>query len=329
MAPMPANLTPEYQKAEQRLRQADTDAEKLSALQEMLRTIPKHKGTDKMQADIKRRISQLRKQASKRPATKGLDLFHVPKNGAGQVVLVGPPNVGKSSLVAATTNGPVKVGDYPYTTALPIPGMWPYEDVHIQLVDTPPMTPEHVPPGLFGTIRQADVIGIVVDVARDALEQAEAALTILSGRGVQPATAPRGELGDQDGSSYPGLIIANRVDLAAAGNVDSLRDLYAGRLEVLPVSAATGEGLGRLGRRLWDLLAVIRVYTKEPGKSADDEKPYTLPIGSTIEDLAREIHRDLPDTMKFARIWGEGRFDGQRVHRSEILHDRDVVEIHQ
>lgn len=326
---MPANLTPEFQKAEQRLREATSDAEKMSALQEMLRAIPKHKGTDKMQADIKRRISQLRKQASRRPAAKGLDLFYVPKNGAGQVVLLGTPNVGKSSLVAATTNAPVKVGDYPYTTALPAPGMWEYQDVQIQLVDTPPATVEHVPPGLFGTIRQADVIGIVVDAAGDALEQAEAALAILSGRGIQPVTAPQSELDDQDGSKYPGLIIANKADLAAAGNVGTLRELYAGRLEVLPVSAATGEGLQRLAQRLWELLAVIRVYTKEPGKSADDDKPYTLPVGATIEDLAREIHRDLPEMMRFARIWGAGRFDGQRAHRTEVLHDKDVVEIHQ
>ena len=326
---MPANLTPEFQKAEQRLRRASTDEEKLAALREMLSTIPKHKGTDKMQGDIKRRISQLRKQAARKPAGKGTDPFHVPKNGAGQIVLIGAPNVGKSSLLAATTNAPVKVGDYPYTTALPMPGMWEYQDVQIQLVDTPPMTPEHVPPGLFGTIRQADVIGIVADASGDALEQADSAMTILAGRDVSPATVPQNERDGEDSSNYPALIIASKADLAAPGNIDTLRELYAGRLEVMPVSAATGEGLERLGRRLWDLLAVIRVYTKEPGKAAEGDRPYTLPIGATIEDLAGEIHRDLPGMMKFARIWGEGRFDGQRAHRNEVLHDKDLVEIHQ
>lgn len=326
---MPANLTPDFQKAEQRLRQAGTDEEKLAALREMLSTIPKHKGTDKMQGDIKRRISQLRKQAARKPAGKGTDPFYVPKNGAGQVALIGAPNVGKSSLLAATTNAPVKVGDYPYTTALPTPGMWEYQDVQIQLVDTPPMTPEHVPPGLFGTIRQADVIGIVADASGEALEQADSALTILACRDVRPVTVPQNELDGEDSSNYPALIIASKADLAAAGNIDTLRELYAGRLEVMPVSAATGEGLERLARRLWELLAVIRVYTKEPGRAADNDRPYTLPVGATIEDLAGEIHRDLPGMMKFARIWGEGRFDGQRAHRSEVLHDKDVVEIHQ
>jgi len=326
---MPANLTPEYEKAEQRFREAATDEEKLVALKEMLSSIPKHKGTEKMQADIKRRISQLRKAAAKKPASKGLDLFHVPKSGAGQVVLAGPPNVGKSSLVAVTTNAPVKVGEYPYTTALPTPGMWAYEDVQIQLVDTPPMTAEHVPPGLMGTIRSADVVAVVVDASADPLEQAEAVLEVFARRNLELLSLPRGHLPAGEVSRQSGLIVANKVDLAPAGNVGALRELYDGRLDVLPVSAATGEGLERLAGRLWELLAVIRVYTKEPGRAADTDRPYTLPVGSTIADLAAEIHRDLPEMMKFARIWGQDRFDGQRAHKAEVLRDKDIVEIHQ
>ncbi len=326
---MPANLTPAYQKAEERYRRATRDEERLAALQEMLSTIPKHKGTDRMQGDIKRRISQLRKQAAKKGAARGLDPFYVPKNGAGQAVLIGPPNVGKSSLLAATTNAAVKVGEYPYTTALPTPGMWAYEDAQIQLVDTPPMTPEHVPPGLFGTIRQADVVAVVVDAAGDALEQAESALSVLDGRDIQLAGVRRNDLSDEGSSRWSGLIVANKADLAEAETLDALSELYAGRLDVMPVSALTGEGLDRLGSRLWELLGVIRVYTKEPGRRADNDQPYTLPVGSTIDDLARAIHRDLPELMKFARIWGAGRFDGQRAHRNEILRDKDVVEIRQ
>ena len=148
---MPANLTPEYERAEQRYREAGDDAERLEALREMLSTIPKHKGTEKMQADLKRRISQLVKAGGKRARARTVDPFHVPRGGAGQIVLLGLPNVGKSMLVATTTDASVKVAEYPYTTALPVPGMWPYQDVQIQVVDTPPVTAEHVPPGLFGT----------------------------------------------------------------------------------------------------------------------------------------------------------------------------------
>ncbi len=325
---MPANLTPEYEKAEQRFRRAATDAERLEALQEMLRTIPKHKGTDRMQGDIKRRISKMRKDVAKKGAGKGFDQFHVPRSGAGQVVLVGPPNTGKSSIVATTTNAPVKVADYPYTTALPMPGMWPYEDVQIQLVDTPPITPEHVPPGLMGTINYADVIAIVVDAAGGLLEQADDVFSILTSRGLELVGVPRNQIDGENHHQRSAVLLANKSDLAPAGNIDALGELYAGRLDVISVSAASGNGLDELGRRLWELLAVIRVYTKEPGKPVDKDRPYILEIGSTINDLAVEIHRDLPEKMKFARIWGEGRFNGQRVHRSEALHDKDVVEIH-
>lgn len=326
---MPANLTPEYEKAERRYREAATDEEKLEGLREMLRAIPKHKGTDRMQGDIKRRISQLRKSAGKKGAARSVDPFHVPKGGAGQVVLVGPPNAGKSALVATCTNAPVKVAEYPYTTALPIPGMWPYEDVQIQLVDTPPMTGEHVPPGLMGTINLADLIAVVADAAADPLEQAEEVLSTLAERGLELATVARSQLDPKNPRRRSAVLLASKADLAPPGNIDALSRLYDGKVEVLPVSAVTGEGLDRLGQRLWELLSVIRVYTKEPGRPLDTDRPYTLPVGATVEDLANEVHRDLPEKMTFARLWGHGRFKGQRTHRSEVLQDKDVVEIHQ
>ena len=169
---MPANLTPDYERAEQRYRAAADDDQRLEALREMFATIPKHKGTEKLQADLKRRISELRKAAHKKKAG-GTDLFHVPRSGAGQVVLVGPPNVGKSLLVGKTTHAPVKVADYPFTTALPVPGMAWHHDVQIELVDTPPVTAEHIPGSLLGTIRAADIIALVVDAAADPLEEAD------------------------------------------------------------------------------------------------------------------------------------------------------------
>jgi len=328
-APMPANLTPEYEKAERRYREATSDDEKLAALRQMLSVIPKHKGTDKMQADLKRRISQLRKVAAKKGPVRTVDPFHVRKTGAGQVVVTGPPNTGKSALLATTTNAPVKVADYPYTTALPVPGMCAYEDVQIQLVDTPPMTPEHVPAGLMGTVRGADVIAIVVDAAGDGMEEADAILGILTERGVGLRSVPRGQIDAEGPHRRSAVLIANKSDAARPGNVEALKELYAARLDVLPVSAATGDGIDRLIRRLWQLLDVVRVYTKQPGKPPDSAQPYILRSKATLADLAHEIHRDLPEKMRFARIWGQGRFDGQRAQRGEILRDKDIVEIHE
>ncbi|MCX6553014.1 MAG: 50S ribosome-binding GTPase, partial [Acidobacteria bacterium] len=123
---MPANLSPEYHRAEERLRGARSPDEKIAALEEMLRVIPKHKGTDHMQADLKGRIAKLRKEIGKKGG-KGGFTFIVPREGAGQVAIAGPPNSGKSSLVRALTRATPAVGSYPFTTREPVPGMMPFE----------------------------------------------------------------------------------------------------------------------------------------------------------------------------------------------------------
>jgi uncharacterized protein len=325
---MPANLTPDYERAEEQYRAAVTDDEQLAALREMLSTIPKHKGTEKLQADLKSRMGHLRRAVQKKPA-KGADPFHVPRSGAGQVVLVGPPNTGKSSLVARTTHAPVKIADYPFTTVLPVPGMAHWQDVQIELVDTPPVTPDHAPGALLGTIRNSNIIAIVADAAADPLEDVEMVTGLLEARGLVLKTVPQSKLDPSDFSTHCGLIAANKADLVDKSTIDTLKELYAGRLEVWPVSATTGQGLEEWIDRLWRLLSMVRVYTKEPGKHTQKGKPFVLPTGSTVEDLAREIHRELPEKMKFARVWGEGRFSGQQVHRTEVLHDGDQVEIHE
>ena len=364
---MATNVSPDYIRAEEKYRSAQNDPDRLAALQEMLSTVPKHKASEKLQADLKTRISVLRKAVANKPAAKAgpVDLFHVPRGGAGQIVLVGAPNSGKSSLVGAVTSAQVKIAPYPYTTVTPLPGMWKWQDVQLQLVDTPPMTADHVPSGLMGTLRAADVLAIVVDASGELLEEAEAVIGILNQRGLEPATVPASALkeaareqldlppladdsaAEEEGgpqppvravgdparaagrrTRVPAVIVAAKADAAAAGNIDTLREIYAGRLEVLPVSATVPAGFEELGAKLWELLSVIRIYTKEPGKPVDKERPYTLPQDSTIDDLCRLIHKDLPEKFKFARIWGEGRFSGQQVHLTEALRDKDTVEVH-
>jgi len=343
---MPANLTPEYEKAEARYRQATTDVERLAALQEMLSAIPKHKGTEKMQADLKRRLSQLRRADQKAAHCKGPDPFHIPKSGAGQVALIGPPNTGKSSLLAATTNANAKVAEFPFTTVVPQPGMFTQDDVQIELVDTPPFTAEHVPTGLIGTIRNADVVCVVVDADDSALEQTEMVLGVLRERGLSLRTVARNTLNAAEAGVRPGLLVLNKAEAGEPEVAATLRELYGcsdglrpwnsseidahkAPLQIVSVSAQTKRGLEVWFHSLWELLAMVRVYSKAPGKAADLHKPFALPAGSTVADLARLIHRDLPETMKFARLWGHSRFEGQQVHKTEVLCDRDIVEIHE
>lgn len=332
---MPANLTPDYQKADQQYRDAVTPAEKLAALEEMLRTLPKHKGTEKMQAELKRKISAARETAvAAKKGGGGKDPFHIPRQGAGQVLLAGAPNVGKSSIVGALTKAPVKIAEFPFSTHEPVPGMAHHEDVPIQLVDTPPVTPEHVPPGFFGAVHNADVVGVVVKLAADSLlEDADFVLGLLRGRKFKLMSRPVLPAPPAAGTEEPmpkrGLVMATACDLpGASDNLTLLRELVDAEVEIVPLSAVSGENLDVLMKRLFELLHVVRVYAKPPGKPPDKSAPFILPIGSTVMDLATHIHKDVAANFKHARVWGDGVFPGQQVHHDHVLHDKDAIEIH-
>lgn len=322
---MPANLTPQYHAAEEAYRRASTVEEKIAALEEMLAVIPKHKGTEKLQADIKRRLSRLRQEGQKKSATARHNPFYVEKQGAGQVVLAGYPNCGKSALTAALTRARTKVADYPFTTTVPLAGMVPYRDIFIQLVDTPPVTPEQVPPGLPGLYRNADALLIMIDASSgDCLEQMEGLLNLLKEKKILASTQREGPT-----PSKRCLLVASKADLPVArDNIPLLAELKPPELELIPVSTVTGENLDVLPERLFQLLDIIRVYSKVPGKEPDLKAPFVLKRGSTVLDLAAAIHKDLAQRFKQARIWGSARFEGQSVPRDYELCDGDIVEIH-
>lgn len=319
---MPANLTPQYYAAEERYKRARTFEEKTDALQEMLSVIPKHKGTEKLQADIKKKLAQLREENlnQKKKAKGGFNPFHVEKQGAGQIVLAGCPNTGKSALVASLTRAKVKVADFPFTTSLPATGMMPYEDVLVQLVDTPPFTAESVPPGLIGTFRNADALLIIIDLSSgECLDQLGTTLSLLSERGIIDDSG-------ENPFAVPYLILGLKTDRPdSQANLGILRELHP-ILEILPFSTSDAD-TSHLRRRIFDLLEVIRVYTKAHGKLPDLERPFVLRQGSTVLNLAYEIHRDFPDRLKSALVWGSARFDGQAVARDYVLHDKDIVEL--
>ncbi len=323
---MPANLTPQYYEAEEAFRRARTKEEKMAALEEMLAVIPKHKGTEKLQADIKRRLAKLREQEEKRVGSRQ-DPFVVERQGAGQVVLMGFPNAGKSSLVAALTRARVAVADYPFSTPLPVPGMMPYEDIHIQLVDTPPVTEDQIPPGLAGTLRNADLIAVVIDASSDeCLDQLTGCIGHLEERRILRDEVPEGV---QAKTWDRLLVVGNKADVEGSEeNLSVIRELLERELPILPVSAATGQNLAELRERIFRGLGIIRVYSKVPGKEPDMTAPFVLPRGATVLDMARAVHRDFPQRLKNARVWGSVRFDGQAVPRDYVLADRDIVELH-
>lgn len=329
---MPANLTPQYREAEERFREAATHEEKLAALREMMALLPKHKGTEKLQADLRRRIAKLEEEAEHgaRGGARRVDPGHVRREGAGQWVLVGPPNAGKSALLAALTHAHPEVAPYPFTTHAPQPGMMPFEDVQVQLVDTPAVAPAHTESYMANLVRNADGVLLVLDPTVDDLGESLAACHGLVERArVWPRTKPL----PPDASPLlvvrPVHVVLSKADLDGDGTFATLaRESVGEELPVFSVSAEHGQGLEELRGRLFADLGRIRIYAKEPGKKGDFARPFVLEAGSTVHGLARAVHKEIAENLRFARIWGHARFEGQQVDRDHVLVDRDVVELH-
>lgn len=334
---MAVNQSPMYNKAEERYRNASSPAEKVAALEEMLRLVPKHKASEKLQAALKQKLSAAREAAASAHKHKSgggqHDAFSVPKQGAGQVVLMGAANVGKSSIVGALTSAKVEIADYPFSTHAAVPGMAHHEDVPIQLVDMPPIMAGHVQPGMMGAFRAADVLLITVDLsAIELIEQYEQCLTLLASHGVRPVSEAILEFDEDESAAVPkrAILAANKLDTPGArDNLDGFRELTGCPLKIVPVSATSGEGLPEMMAAVFELLNVIRVYAKKPGKPVDKSSPFILPVGATIHDLAVHIHKDLAEKLSGARIWGGTVHDGQLVTATHVLTDKNVVELHE
>ncbi len=329
---MTANLTPQYHDAEERFKGATDHAGKLAALREMIALLPKHKGTEKMLAHLRKQLSKLEDEASQ-PAHGGhghrVEVGHVRREGAGQWVLLGPPNAGKSSLLAALTHAHPEVGEYPFTTRAPLPGMMEFEDVQVQLVDTPAVAEGHTEPYLPNLAHEADGVLLVVDVGADGAEASAALLHDLLARArVWPRSRPL----PSDAPSFlqpkPILVLGNKAEGDDGTFAALAREAIGADLPFFAVSAHAGAGLEPLREVLFRELRKIRVYPKEPGKKPDHDHPFVLPAGATIHDLAVHVHKEIAERMKFARIWGHAKFDGQQVDRHHVLADKDVVELH-
>jgi ribosome-interacting GTPase 1 len=340
---MPANLTPEYKAVEAVFRKARDPRERLEHLREMLRVIPKHKGTDHLQGDIKRRIKELSEELErpKKSGARGGPPLVIQPQGAAQIALLGPPNTGKSSLHARLTGSGAQAAPYPFTTQYPEPGMMPYEDIHFQLVDLPAISPEHPVPWLAGTLQTADGCLLVVDLGDPAcVEKIEVLHALMREKRViltdrwEPTGEPAREAAEVDEDPValrlPAMLLANRADLLADVGTElrTFLELTGIRYPAFAVSATTGQSLGEVGSLLFCQLGIVRVYTKVPGRPPDRNRPFTLRRGQTVDDVAWFVHKDVARSLKYARVWGKSGFDGQHVGRDHPLADGDVVELH-
>ena len=316
---MPANLPPTYYKLKHQHEAAKTDEERLSLLEEMLRIIPKHKGSEKVVSDIRHRIAKIKKgptAAGGKATGKRSYSEHIPKQGAGQVVLLGPPNSGKSQMLVNFTNAKPEVSPTPYTTTTPTVGMLPYENIQFQVIDTPSITPDFVLPTVLTLTRNANLPLPVISLASDnLLDDLDIVVALL-------------DEADREIPENGTLIVANQLDASgAAERLDILKEFYGDVYRICPISAETGEGKDALFQEIYTELDILRVYPKAPGEPIEHDKPIVLPTGATVLDAARNLHKDFAE-FKFARIWGPEWHDGQSVSRNDVVYDGDVVEFH-
>lgn len=333
---MPTNVTPQYHGAEERFRQAKTPQEKIIALQEMLSVMPKHKGTDHLKAQLRSRLSKLMGELegpSRGSRSGNVEPFSLPKQGAGRATLVGPANTGKSLLLTRATGAHSKVGAYALSTLEPVPGMLSFEDIYIQLVDTPPITNLSTQGRLYGFLRMSDVLVVVVDLSDAPVSQTHECFQALEEWGFVLLGSHKSEEGGSPELEKPVIIVGNKADVP--GSLDSLQSLESNLGEnypVLMVSAEEEVGLDELGEAIFRGLGIIRVYTKAPQQKKEEmEKgvPFVLRHGSTVADASAYIHKDLARDLKYAVLWGQsGKFDGQRVGRDHRLRDGDLIELH-
>ena len=322
---MPANLPPQYFEVEKKFRAAKDPEEKIAALEDMLAIMPKHKGTDHLRAELRSRIAKLTQLAAKKTGAQRASMI-IEKEGAAQVAVIGLPNAGKSQLVDSITNASPTVAEYPFTTYAASPGMMGFENIQIQLIDTPPLVPQSIEWWLPPMLRRADALLIMVDLNDAPLDQMEAVIEQLEKMRIAIGTSK-----PEEGvlSQNKALVIGNKVDLEGAGeNYTALQNKYREKLPVIAISAKEKTGLEELKLKIYQVLDIIRVYTKVPGQKPDFADPIILRRGNTLADAAEAVHKDFRARLKYARVWGSGKHDGIMVKRDHILQDGDVIELH-
>lgn len=387
---MVTNLPPQAKEKWNEVTLTRNPEERLRLMGEFLSIVPKHKGTDRMVSQVKKQMATLREEIEKKkrmPKPGSAPTYFVPKAGAAQVAVVGPTNVGRSSLLRAVTNAQVEVTPYPYGTKTPVPGMLPYRDIQFQLVEVPALvegSSEGRADGFMklSMARNADGIIIVVDVRDDpagnflmiARELANSRILIakpegeveiekragtqiqflwegeLSGCSTEDVIALLGEYKIRSalvrvrgratletvedaifGNAVyrPTLVLANKSDLRPDPRAIEQLRMAAEPLEVVVASADhTPDLAATLGERLFRLLDITRVYTKEPGKEpARTPMVYRGPV--TVGELARTIHNDFYRNFKYARVWGPAaKFPNEKVGLDRRLTDGTIVQLY-
>ncbi|MCD6423956.1 MAG: 50S ribosome-binding GTPase [Anaerolineales bacterium] len=327
---MPTNLPADYFNAEERFRSATTAEDKIKYLEEMMGTIPKHKGTDHLRADLRKKLSKLKTAAtSKKSSKKQVSAYHINKEGAGQIIIIGTTNVGKSSLVANQTNADPEVSEVPFTTWTAMPGMMKIDNIQVQVIDTPPIGDEYIDPEFLNLIRRVDLVLLMIDLHANPVQQLEFVQQKLQ----ENRIAPKYLEGQIEVEGFllhvPTLVVVNKFDSEEyEEHYQIFKELLEQEYPMVPVSVQTGHNIDALKRTIFEKLGVIRVYSKAPGKDVDKSSPFVVDQGIQLGDFAGKVHKDFQEKLKSAKIWGTSAdFDGQMVSRDHVLEDEDIVEL--
>ena len=327
---MPTNLPADYFNAEERFRSATTTEDKIKYLEEMMGTIPKHKGTDHLRADLRKKLSKLKAAAtSKKSSKKQVSAYHINKEGAGQIIIIGTTNVGKSSLVANQTNADPEVSEVPFTTWTAMPGMMKIDNIQVQVIDTPPIGDEYIDPEFLNLIRRVDLVLVMIDLHAHPVQQLEFVLQKLQENRIAPKYL-EGQIEVEDFLLHvPTLVVVNKFDSEEyEEHYQIFKELLGQEYPMVPVSVQTGHNIDTLKRTIFEKLGVIRVYSKAPGKDVDKSAPFAVDQGIQLGDFAGKVHKDFQEKLKSAKIWGTSAdFPGQMVSRDHVLEDEDVVEL--
>lgn len=330
---MPTNLPPECFAAEKKYKEATSPQDKATALEALIATIPKHKGTDKLRAEYRKKLSRLREDAVKKKKSSGRgDLYSVPREGAAQAALIGFTNCGKSSLLAALTNAHPAIAEYPMTTSMPLSGMMPYEDIQFQLVDLPGIGIEASDGWVSGILRNADILILVLDLSDAPETQAELLFEQLTAWGfMQPKQEREGGHSnprEKNPALKKTIVAANKSDLPGADQaMQALEEISKNVCPLVAISCQTRQGLEQLRGAVFELSQTVRVYSKQPGREPDMLVPFTVATGTTVLELSETIHKEFKN-LKYACVWGSSRFPGQKVQKDHVLVDKDIVELH-
>jgi len=327
---MPTNLPADYFNAQERFRSATTTEDKIKYLEEMMGTIPKHKGTDHLRADLRKKLSKLKSAAtSKKTTKKQVSAYHINKEGPGQIIIIGTTNVGKSSLVANQTNADPEVSEVPFTTWTAMPGMMMIDNIQVQVIDTPPISEEYIDPEFLNLIRRVDLLLIMIDLHAHPVQQLEFVYQKLQENRIAPKYL-EGQIEVEEFLLHvPTLVVVNKFDSEEyEEHYQIFQELLGQEYPMVPVSVKTGYNIDTLKRMIFEKLNVIRVYSKAPGKDVDKTSPFVVDQGIQLGEFAGKVHKDFQENLKSAKIWGTSAdFPGQMVSRDHVLEDEDVVEL--